>query len=165
MNEQPKIDFLAILQTLAEHRVDFIIVGGVCAVLHGAPIATFDLDLVHSRTPANISRLVAALGALNARGREKLHQQIRPDESRLSSPGHQLLMTRFGPLDLLGTAGVGRGYDELLPRSTELPLTGGLRVRLLDLDALIELKTETGRDKDKAVLSILRQTLEERRKT
>lgn len=165
MNEEPTTDFLAILETLALHRVDFIIVGGVCAVLHGAPIATFDLDLVHSRTPANTSRLMSALEALNARGREKLDQHIRPDESHLASPGHQLLMTRFGPLDLLGTAGAGRGYSELLPRSTELPLTGGLRVRLLDLDALIELKTETGRDKDKAVLAILRQTLEEREKS
>jgi hypothetical protein len=43
-------------------------------------------------------------------------------------------------------------------------MTGGLRVRLLALEALIELKTETGRDKDKAVWSILLQTLEQRQK-
>ena len=49
--KKPKPDFLAILQTLVVHRVDFVVVGGICAVLHGAPIATFDLDLVHSRHP------------------------------------------------------------------------------------------------------------------
>jgi hypothetical protein len=35
---------VGILQTLVEHRVEFIVVGGVCAVLHGAPVSTFDLD-------------------------------------------------------------------------------------------------------------------------
>ena len=40
----PSPDFLALLRTMVEHGVDFIIVGGVSAVLHGAPITTFDLD-------------------------------------------------------------------------------------------------------------------------
>jgi hypothetical protein len=44
------IDFLAILRSLAQHEVEFIVVGGISAVLQGAPIATFDLDVVHSRS-------------------------------------------------------------------------------------------------------------------
>jgi hypothetical protein len=40
--------YIAVLRTLSEHRVDFIVVGGVGAVLQGAPIMTFDLDVVHS---------------------------------------------------------------------------------------------------------------------
>lgn len=47
-------DFRRILETLAKHGVEFIVVGGVCAVLHGAPVYTFDLDLVHSRTAENV---------------------------------------------------------------------------------------------------------------
>jgi hypothetical protein len=47
-------DYLLILQTLADREVDFIVVGGVCAVLHGAPIMTFDLDVVHSRARDNL---------------------------------------------------------------------------------------------------------------
>jgi hypothetical protein len=46
-------DFLAILRTLAAHKVDFIVVGGVCAVLQGAPVNTFDLDIVRSREGGN----------------------------------------------------------------------------------------------------------------
>ena len=164
MNEAPKIDFLSILQTLVEHRVDFIIVGGVCGVIHGAPIATFDLDVVHSREATNVGRLLEALRSMDARGREHRIRRVEPNESHLASPGHQLLMTRYGPLDLLGTVGTGRGYTELMPRTTEVALTSGLKVRLLDLDALIELKLETARDKDKAVLDVLRQTLEELRR-
>ncbi|MBW1690691.1 MAG: hypothetical protein JRJ70_08075 [Deltaproteobacteria bacterium] len=60
----PIPDFLEILKTLTEHEVDFIVVGGVCAVLHGAPVTTFDLDLVHSRSPENLERLILALKEL-----------------------------------------------------------------------------------------------------
>ncbi|MBI1789939.1 MAG: hypothetical protein HYR60_20610, partial [Acidobacteria bacterium] len=94
----PKADFLAVLRTLAEQGVDFIVVGGVGAVLQGAPVSTFDLDVVHSREAGNIARLLSALESL-----------VSTDASRLSSLGHQLLMTRFGPLDLWGEIGKSRG--------------------------------------------------------
>jgi len=69
---KPIPDFLEILKVLSEHKVDFIVVGGVCAVLHGAPVTTFDLDLVHSRSSDNLARLLSALKELDAyyRGRE-----------------------------------------------------------------------------------------------
>lgn len=57
---------LRILRVLSAHEVEFIVVGGVSAVLHGAPVTTFDLDIVHRRTPENIDRLLAALRELDA---------------------------------------------------------------------------------------------------
>ena len=78
------------------------------AVLHGAPLATFDLDVVHSREPHNLARLLAALEELEAHYRIPGRQDMKPGPSHLASAGHQLLMTRFGPLDLLGTIGKGR---------------------------------------------------------
>ena len=53
----PETDFFAILETLTRHGVEFVVVGGVCGVLHGAPISTFDLDVVHARTQENVDRL------------------------------------------------------------------------------------------------------------
>ncbi len=44
-------------EVLSSHSVDFIVVGGISAVLNGAPVNTFDLDIVHSRDPANVARL------------------------------------------------------------------------------------------------------------
>lgn len=161
--KKPKPDFFAILKALASHRVDFIVVGGVSAVLQGAPIATFDLDVVHSREPANIGRLIEALKELGAYYRGQGTRKIEPDRSLLASPGHQLLLTTHGPLDLLGTIGKGRGYDTLLGAAHEV-VVGPVRVRVLGLPALIESKVEAGREKDKAVLSILRRTLEELQK-
>ena len=160
--KNPKPDFLAILHTLVEHRVDFLVVGGICAVLHGAPIATFDLDLVHSRHPDNIQRLMAALEALEAHYRAR--KDLKPDVSHLSSPGHQLLLTCFGPLDILGEIGKGRGYGELLRDSVEIEIGPETKIRLLGLEALIRIKQETARDKDRAMLAILRRTFEEKSK-
>ncbi len=158
-------DYLALLKALTAHGIDFIVVGGVCAVLHGAPVATFDLDVVHSRSPENIDRLLKALAELKATSRSHPGKKIVPARSHLASPGHQLLMTAHGPLDLLGTVGAGRGYGELLPHSTDLELAADLKVRLLHLETLIALKEETGHEKDRAVLPTLRRTLEEKNKS
>ena len=157
------MDFRAVLAALAEAEVDFLVVGGVAAVLHGAPTTTFDLDLVHSRDRESCRRLHATLVRLDACYREHLPRRLQPREEDLGGPGHHLLMTSAGPVDLLGTVVGGRRYEDLVPRSTWLDLDGGLRVRLLELDALIEIKEELGRDKDRAQVLLLRKTLEERR--
>ena len=75
--------------------------------------------------------------------------------------GHQLLMTNAGPLDVLGEIGSHRDYTMLAPRSRVVDVGRGLRVRVLDLDALIETKREAGRAKDLATLPVLERTLEE----
>lgn len=162
--EQPKPDFLYILRTLSKHEVEYIIVGGVCAVLLGAPISTFDIELVHSREPGNLKRLLKALEELEACYRDSAGQIIKPEESHLSSPGHQLLMTKDGPLGLLGEIAKGRDYKELLKNTVTLKISENLKVRLLTLEALIETKEEAGQEKDKAVLAILRRTLEEKKR-
>jgi hypothetical protein len=161
---EPDSDFLALLSNLAEHQVKFIVVGGIAAALQGAPIATFDLDLVHSRSPENIGKLLKALDHLNASYRTEVGRNLKPDKSHLSSPGHQLLMTRFGPLDLLGSIGNGRGYDELLTDSLSLQIAPGLEVRVLALSMVIKTKEEVAHEKDVAGLAILRRTLEEKKK-
>ena len=52
------LDFFAILEVLTKHEVEFILVGGLCAVIHGAPIVTMDMDIVHHREAENIERLL-----------------------------------------------------------------------------------------------------------
>jgi predicted nucleotidyltransferase len=154
----------AILQEFRDHGVDFILVGGIAAVLEGVDVNTFDLDVVHSRNPDNIARLLAALESLNATYRTRPELALKPDVSHLASPGHQLLMTRFGPLDVLGMIGHSRCYDDLLPHTHELEVGDGLRVRVLDLETLIAVKEEVGGERDLAVLPIMRRTLEEKRR-
>jgi hypothetical protein len=156
-------DFLEILRTLSEYKVDFIVVGGVCAVLHGAPMTTFDLAVVHSRSAGNLKRLLSALHTLDAYYRDRPGQRLQPKLSHLASPGHQLLLTRFGPLDILGAIGTGLSYSDLLTSTVQLQLDD-LELRMLTLESLIDTKRAAGRDKDKAVLALLNQTLKEKRK-
>ena len=152
------------LRALRGGGVDFIVVGGVAAVLDGAPVNTFDLDVVHSRNETNIARLLVVLEELDAVYRVQPERRIRPAASHLASAGHQNLITRYGPLDLLGTIGRNLGYEDLVPHSAEMDVGEGILVRVLDLETLIAIKEELGGEKDRAVLPVLRRTLEEKRK-
>jgi hypothetical protein len=156
-----EFDFETILKVLAGFDVDFIVVGGLCAVLHGAPIQTYDLDIVHSRDSVNLERLENALRELGAYYREHRHRRLLPEAARMATPGHHLLSTSAGPVDVLGSIAGGRDYAALLPHTVELALDETLWIRILDLATLIVTKQEAGREKDKLVLPILRRTLEE----
>jgi hypothetical protein len=143
--------------------VKFIVVGGVAAALNGAPISTFDLDVVHARNADNIDRLLAALDELEACYRDQTGRRLPPVRAHLEGTSRNLLSTKYGPLDVLGTIGNGHDYTSLLGETIELALDD-LTVRVLDLPPLIRIKEETARDKDRAVLAILRRTLEERQR-
>lgn len=69
-------------------------------------------------------------------------------------------MTRYGPLDVLGSIGADHSYEDLIEH-TVLLRVGGMQVRVLDLETLIAVKEETGHEKDRAVIPILKRTLEE----
>jgi hypothetical protein len=157
-----KSDLSATLGALVKAGVEFVLVGGLAAVLDGAPVQTYDLDIVHSRAADNIVRLLGVLESLDAVFRIQPERRLRPTVSHLGGPGHLNLITRLGPLDVLGTIGRGLSYDDLLPHSVEMDI-GGALIRVLDLETLIAIKEELGGEKDRAVLPILRRTLAEKK--
>lgn len=159
MATNPTPDFELMLETLAKHDAAFIVVGNLSAVLQGAAVNTFDLDVVQLRTPENLDRLVAALLELGAYYRGQGDRRLKPRAEVLKSDGHHLFMTVAGPLDVLGNVGNHQSYDDLLPKTSELKLASGRRIRLVNLATLIELKEHANRDKDRAVLPELRKTL------
>lgn len=156
-----EFDFEKILRVLALHETAFIIVGGLCAVLHGAPVQTYDLDIVPSRDPANLEKLQLALDELGAYYRKHPHRRLIPEAARMTTNGHHLLNTSAGPLDVLGAITGGRDYMSLLPHTVKLELDETTWVRIRDLATLILTKQETGRDKDKIMLPVLIRILEE----
>jgi len=115
---------LELLRVLTRHRVDFIVVGGVSAVLHGAPVTTFDLDVVHARNPDNVARLLSALDELEAVYRAPV----------------ELLLTKFGPLDVLGMIGKSRAWEDLYSHTRVFEIEPGVPVRVLDLEMLIAIR-------------------------
>jgi hypothetical protein len=155
-------DFAAILRAFHNGGVDFILVGGLAAVLRGAPIHSYDVDIVHSRQISNVQRLLGVLESLDAVFRIQPERRIKPAESHLAGKGHLNLITRYGPLDLLGAIGQDLGYPELVQHSSEMDIGEGVSIRVLDLEMLIGIKEELGGEKDRAMLPILRRTLEEK---
>ena len=155
-----KISFRAILRVLMAHQVDFVVIGGFGAYIHGLGLVSRDVDIVHSREPANVGRLMTALGELNAVYR--MRRDLAPGESHLMSPGHQLLVTEHGNLDILGEAGEGFGYGPLVEQSEWVEIGEGLRVRIANLETLIRMKEAAGREKDRAMLPILRALLKKK---
>ena len=50
-----------VFASLHRHNVKYVVIGGIAAVLHGVPRATFDLDILIEATPENAQRLLDAL--------------------------------------------------------------------------------------------------------
>ena len=161
MNESK---FARALRSLCEAGVQFILVGGVAAALHGITIDTLDVDIVPMRTEENLARLLAVLESLDAVYRIQPERRLKPTPAHLQSRGHQNLITTLGPLDVLGTIGRGHGYEDLLPHTVEIQLGDGTSVRMLDLETIIAIKEEVGGEKDLAALPLLRRALKERQK-
>ena len=124
-------------------------------------MSTFDLDIVHDRAADNVDALVAALTELDARDRDPAGRVLRPEPRGLLGPGHHLLMTTAGPLDVLGAIVGDDTYASLAPKADAIELAG-VTVQVLGLAAVIESKARLARDKDRATLAILRRTLAER---
>jgi hypothetical protein len=156
----PHADLAALIETLLAANVEFIVVGGAAAVLHGAPTTTLDLDIVHSRADANVDRLATVLRELEAVYRDPAGRRIEPTKQDLAGSGQLNLSTKLGPLDPLCQLHDGRGYDELLAHTTVLQ-DGALRIRLLDLPTLIEIKSSTGRAKDLMIVPLLGALLDD----
>lgn len=145
-----------LLRALVRHRVEFVLVGGGAAVLAGAAFTTEDLDVVPSFEPENLDRLIGALEELDARYLDPAGRRIAPTRERLESHRLNLLRTSLGRLDVLHRVEPGLDFRQLVERSSWVEVEE-LRIRTLDLDALIESKEATGRDKDRAHLLILRE--------
>ena len=153
--------YFELLELLSQHGVDFIVVGGVAAILEGVPITTLDLDVVPDRSTENLERLLKVLQTVEAHYRDPAGRHIVPTVEKLATFRMNLLRTSLGPFDVIASIH-GAGYEDLLP-STRTRQVGELRVRILDLAKVIESKELANRDKDRAVLPVLRKTLELKR--
>ena len=155
MSYRPKTaDLGALIEALVAAKIEMIVVGGVAAVLHGAPVTTHDLDIVYSCNLDNLAHLQALLEQLDAIIREPGERERRPTIEMLDGSGQLRLMTSLGPLDLLGKLHDGRDYEALQSSSVTL-VDGNLRLRVVDLDTLIQIKSTTGRARDRIVVPML----------
>lgn len=155
-------DFRGLLEALVVAEVEFILVGGVAATIHGSARLTFDVDVVYRRTPENLRRLVDSLAPHQPylRGAPP-GLPFQWDTETLRRGLNFTLTTALGSLDLIGDITGGGGYDDLLPHSREVRVFD-LDCRCLGLDKLIEVKRAAGRPKDLDAVAELEALREER---
>jgi hypothetical protein len=155
-----------IFSVLAEHGVDYVLVGGLAAVLHGSTAVTNDADIVPANTPENLERLSAALRSLQARLRVPEPDEavaFEPHPALLASMSMLNMTTRCGDLDLTFTPAALDDYDALKSNSDTFEITGS-RVKVAALADIIRSKEAAGRAKDHATLPILKALEEEIRR-
>jgi len=155
-----KPDFLELFRALEGAEVEHVVVGGVAAILEGAPLATLVLDIIYRPDRDNLHRFVTLLEKLEAHYRDPAGREIQPTIDRLENNDVNLLDTNLGPLDAMQRIGANWFWDDVVERSHVVQV-GGLEVRVLDLASIIESKLVADRDKDRAMLPVLRRTLEE----
>ena len=151
-------DLGAILEGLAKADVEFILVGGLAAVVQGAPVTTLDVDIVHRQSTDNIRNLYRFLKSIHAIYRRPDDKMIPPQEEDFSKMGHLLLTTRLGPLDVLAFIEEQKTYEDLFHNSIEIEFRGQA-IRVLDMNVLTELKRASKLPQDKQRLAVLEETL------
>ena len=155
---------LEFLQRLNDHGVQFVVIGGVAAILHGSATTTEDLDVCAPLDEPNLVRIQAALRGLHPKFR--MSPRLPPlfeDVKDLVGFRNLNLITDWGVLDILGeVTGVG-AYGEVLKESVEVKLDDS-SVRILKLPALIQAKTAANRPKDRGIIPVLKFMQEHARK-
>jgi hypothetical protein len=152
------VNLSAILEGLIKADIKFILVGGLAAVVQGAPVTTMDVDILYDRSPENKAKLFSFLKSIKAIYRRPDDKIIKPKETDFTETGHALFTTRLGPLDVLAIIEKGQTYDDLFDHTVEIDFRGHT-IHVLDLRTLIELKRSTKDPKDKQRLSVLEETL------
>lgn len=162
---------LKILEILAGHNVDFVVVGGIGGVLHGSPALTDDVDIVPELNETNLDALAAALNAMNCR----IRAVDSPDGIKVDFTGRRLkkwlvefrflnLDSDYGRLDLMHRPGGTDGYEDLAPNAESLDIDG-VAIRVAALEDIIRSKEAVGREVDLQQLPILRALLEKKQKS
>lgn len=152
-----------LLHRLAEAGVEFVVVGGYAAVIHGSAYVTNDVDVCAVLSPDNLEKIRKALADL-----KPVHRQTHRKLSflKVSTPGQALqnlyLETTDGMIDILTyVTGVG-DFSRLHERAVRADIFG-VSCAVISLEDLIAAKEAVGREKDLLTVKELRAIAAKRR--
>jgi hypothetical protein len=148
-------DPLRILQTLNQHHVRFVVIGGLAVGLRGAAYSTFDLDICYQRSAENHEALAQALRELGATLRgAPAGLPFQLDARTIAMGDCFTFNTAFGAFDCLGTPGGTKGYADLMRTASQMDLTGE-PVFVASIDDLLRMKRSASRHKDRTAIDLL----------
>jgi hypothetical protein len=142
------LDLRELFRVLAEHGVDYLVIGGVAAQVHGRRRTTMDLDVTPAPDPENFERLASALAALDAHPVAMGASAPTPTAEQLSLAAIvPPLTTRHGELHILNEVPGAAPYTGMRGRALTTDLDG-IAVQIVGVDDLIRMKQTTARPGD-----------------
>jgi hypothetical protein len=153
--------FDKLLAALSDANVQFVVIGGVAATIHGSARLTQDVDVCYARSDDNLACLVRGLA------RFKPYLRGAPpglpfqwSVATLRAGLNFTLTTKVGDIDLFGEVAGGGTYDDLIAHTITVDLFGRPTV-CLNLDWLIKTKRAAGRPRDLEAIAELEALREE----
>jgi len=128
-----------VFESLQRHNVKYVVIGGIAAILHGVPRATFDLDLLIEPTESNAQRLLDAFAEAGL------------GTAALTSPsdilGHEITIFKDKVRVDVQTSTPGLVFEEAWARRLTL-MYQGQGFHIVSRDDLIASKLASGRPVD-----------------
>jgi hypothetical protein len=149
--------FLNLLKLLAKNEVDFVIIGGFAGIVHGCVYVTQDIDICCDFSVSNLLKLAKAL-----KGVHPVHRmtpaRLKLDLTKTNAGQFKNLYldTDIGQLDCLSfVEGLG-DYDKVKEGSMLIEVEG-VKMRTLNIEALIEAKKAMNRPRDRQMIEQLKK--------
>lgn len=149
----PALQAERLLASLAEHGVEFVVIGGFALGAHGVVRGTKDVDVVPAPGSDNLDRLARALAGIDAH--VLLSDDVapgelgpEPDVDGLALGGNWALGTRLGRLDVMQDIPGMKSYATLRERAVAIEVPDAGLCFFAGLDDLVAMKTAAGRPQD-----------------
>lgn len=157
-----QLDPEELLKALTDGGVDFVVIGGIAALLRGDIVTTEDVDVAPRHTPDNFAALAQVLNKLQAPLMVSINEL---DPATLDLPvtantftglTSARFLTEHGVLDVALRRADGRSYEHWETRASPVVLTNGAHVLVAALDDIIASKAEASQPVGRYALARLR---------
>ncbi|MDP9406307.1 MAG: hypothetical protein M3O86_06880 [Actinomycetota bacterium] len=155
-------DPLPMLTALADGGVEFVVIGGIAALLHGDDAGTSDVDATVRRTGQNLALLADVLARLDARllvavnDAEQATVDMPISVETFASLTSARFLTRYGVLDVVLHPDGIPDFDDWSANASTIDVGQQTFVPVAALSDVIRSKEAAGRPKDAAALPRLR---------
>lgn len=158
---------LDIIAALTDAKVNFIVCGGVAAVLHGVERMTVDLDISIDFSTSNVKRFSAVMESLRMQPRVPVPAESLADKGKVAQMVEEkgaLVFTFLDPDKPYRQVDVALTQDQsfdILREHTETMTIAGRQVAVIGIEKLLELKkaVEPMREKDRHDIAVLEKLL------
>ena len=142
-------DLRKLLKLLLENEIDFVLIGGFAAVVHGSTLVTQDLDICSSMSIENIEKLRFILKDYNPvhRMNRKANLSFLDHPKTVEGLNNIYLDTDLGILDILSATQPAGDFKTIKQNSIQINIYGHT-CNVISIDDLIKVKSAMKRPKD-----------------